>query len=386
MGSDWTSASRPKRQRARRGDRGADFAVRVLVEHDVDRAGSQARRGSASVSSWAMTRTLPARPDLLERRAAARHCRRRDCRARRGRDAPRAARSAAVSVAALSSSPRAGRSSSMPGNSRAQQRRKAFEPLAVVAQAERAGDQADLARPAQKRPSSDAAVRPGGHVVDADEVPARRARQVGDQRHDRDAAAASPRRPPCAPPSSSVATITAQSQVLADRARRAREPAPRHRAPVRAASRWCMRSVAAGRARAGRRPPRGLTMNSLRPSGMRKATRRSRARASSEAERSRRKSSARIASSTFSAVAGRTPGRAVEHAVDGRERNAGLARHVVHGRPRRPRPTSSSSCVPAATLGGLPQRASTFSASFLACGGLRARQSRLSRPPRECGG
>eukprot|EP01036_Dinobryon_divergens_P054065 gene54064-72255_t len=43
---------------------------------------------------------------------------------------------------------------------------------------------------------------------------------------------------------------------------------------------------------------------------MRKITLRSRARASSDADRSRRKSSALMAFSTFSAVSGRTPGRA----------------------------------------------------------------------------
>ena len=87
-------------------------------------------------------------------------------------------------------------------------------------------------------------------------------------------------------------------------------------------------------------------MNSLLPSGMRKATRRSRARASSEAERSRRKSSARIAASTFSAVCGPDAGAAVEHAVDGRERNAGRPRHVVHGRAPAVAPVPSKPALP----------------------------------------
>src|SRR3569833_547090 len=54
-----------------------------------------------------------------------------------------------------------------------------------------------------------------------------------------------------------------------------------------------------------------LSMKALPPSGMRNTTRRSRARASKEAERSRRKSRALMAASTFSAVSGRTPGRAL---------------------------------------------------------------------------
>src|SRR6185312_12729374 len=54
-----------------------------------------------------------------------------------------------------------------------------------------------------------------------------------------------------------------------------------------------------------------LSMKALLPSGMRNTTRRSRARASNEAPRSRRKLSALMAFSTFSAVSGRTPGRAL---------------------------------------------------------------------------
>ena len=65
---------------------------------------------------------------------------------------------------------------------------KALEALAMVAQAERAGDDADLARSAEAAEQRGGAAA-GGLVVDADELPAGRAGQVGDQGEHGDAAA-----------------------------------------------------------------------------------------------------------------------------------------------------------------------------------------------------
>ncbi len=212
----------------------------------------------------------------------------------------------------------------------AEHTRKALEPFAMVAQAERAGDDADLARIGAEAAQQRGRGASRRLVVDADEVPAARTGKVRHQRHDRHAA-----------PGRRIDRLDHGRIVRRDDHRAiglARiegiQPGDKCRRVERmiGGRRECQPLVAGG---ADAPPDRGdeALHEGIAAVGDEKAH----AQVARPGEQRRRQIAAEIErlDRRFDLFGGFGPyaGPGIEHAVDRRERNARGPRHVMHGCP-----------------------------------------------------